>query len=441
MKKLFISLCLGACCSFLTAQTNTPLQEAMANYDYETALSLIEKETPTIPLLYQKGRALKGLGDNAEALKVFQEIIAQDSLNPRAYIEAAECSKSLAKLTAALDYYRNALKLNPDNKYVYIQYISMLLNMKKDREALKESNILAQKDSSAFVLHLRAESMARVCTNSDVMRVIEAYQDIQRRYPEDYLSAAKLGNIFVAGHQIEDAIEVTEKYRTIDSTNIFVNQVNAQAYCLKKDYPEAIKRYEYLLQNGDSTFQTCLYSGICYYATQDFYKTHDLLERALKDDGSNINVLYYLGRACSKSSWKKEGVKYLETAINIAMPTDSVMANLYIGLADSYKMANMYKEQANALLEQYKEYDKNKHRLLYDAAFVYYYYLKNIPKTEQCLEAFIKTRPTGNRSQEVDEDGVPIIGDDNRYNAAEAWLKDIKKKKKEESFFKGETDQ
>ena len=135
MRKLFISLCFSACCSLLAAQTTNPIQEAMANYDYETALMLIDQETPTVPLLYQKGKALKGLGNNLEALSVFQEVVAQDSLNPRAYIEAAECCKSLAKYSEALDYYQNALHINPDNKYARIQYISLLMNMKRYRES------------------------------------------------------------------------------------------------------------------------------------------------------------------------------------------------------------------------------------------------------------------------------------------------------------------
>lgn len=441
MRKLFISICLSVCCTLLTAQNTNAIQEAMANYDYETALSLIKYETPTIPLLYQKGRALKGLGNNEEALEVFQEITVQDSLNPRGYIEAAECCKPLAKYEYALMYYKNALDLNPDNKYVRLQYISMLLSMKRYRESLRESNLLAEKDSSAYVLHMRAESMEHLCTNADVELVIAAYQDIQRRYPKDYLSAAKLGNIYIAGRQLEDAIKVTEQYRTIDSTNILVNRVNAQAYCLNKNYPEAINRYEALLQKEDSSFQTCLYAGICHYAIEDYYQAHDLLERALKEDASNINVLYYLGRACSKTSWKEEGVEYLERAINLSMPSDSAMSHLYTGLTDCYKMALMHKEQVNTIMEHYQKYAKNKHRLLYDAAFVYYYQLKNISQAEQCLEAYLKTRPTGNQKsqQEMDEDGVPILGDENRYNAAENWLNDIKKKKKEEEFFSGKT--
>ena len=98
----------------------------------------------------------------------------------------------------------------------------------------------------------------------------------------------------------------------------------------------------------------------------------------------------------------------------------------------------MYKEQANILLEQYERYDKNKHKLLYDAAYVYYYSLKNIPKAEQCLKAYLRTRPKNNdKLQEVDADGVPIIGENNRYNAAEAWLKDIQERKKVDNFFQG----
>ena len=48
--------------------------------------------------------------------------------------------------------------------------------------------------------------IGQVYDNTEIMHVIDAYLDIQKRYPNDYLSAAKLGNIYVAGHQYEDAI-------------------------------------------------------------------------------------------------------------------------------------------------------------------------------------------------------------------------------------------
>ena len=151
--KRIILLTLLCTTTILMAQRINHIQEAIADYDYETALILIAKEKTTIPLLLQKGKAQRGLGLNAEALSTYQEIIGKD-----AYIEAAECCRSLAKNQQALKYYEQALDLNPENKYVRIQYIGLLLSLQKFQEALGESSLMTEKDSSAIALHLQAQS-------------------------------------------------------------------------------------------------------------------------------------------------------------------------------------------------------------------------------------------------------------------------------------------
>lgn len=333
MRKLFILLFFSAS-SLLMAQNTNPIQEAMANYDYETALTLIDKEMPTVPLLYQKGKALKSLGNNREALQVYEEVVMQDSLNPRAYIEAAECCKSLLKNKQALKYYQKAVDLNPDNKYARIQYITLLLNQRKFDEALGESSLLTETDSSAVALHLQAQSFEGV---DDILAALGCYENIQEKYPNDFLAAAKAARLHIEGAFYNYAIEATEKYRQIDSTNVVVNQQNALAYCLMKDYQTAIQRYEQLLSLGDSTFTTCYYLGVSYYAVEKFYEAHDILEVARQYDKRNVNLLYYLGRSCSKTSWKDQGVAYLEEAVAYATPPDSAMVRLYVGLTDCYK--------------------------------------------------------------------------------------------------------
>ena len=112
MKRLLL-LFLLCPTTLLMAQHLDPIQEAMANYDYEAALSLIAAKKPTTPLLLQKGKALRGLGLNTEALSTYQEIITNDTTNSRAFIEAAECCRTLAKSNQALKYYERALDLNP----------------------------------------------------------------------------------------------------------------------------------------------------------------------------------------------------------------------------------------------------------------------------------------------------------------------------------------
>ena len=170
---------------------------------------------------------------------------------------------------------------------------------------------------------------------------------------------------------------------------------------------------------------------------EKYYEAHDFLEVARKYDPDNINLLYYLGRACSKTSWKKEGVNYLEKAIELSIPKDSSMTRLYIGMTDCYKMAQMHKEQIESIKERYQQYDKQNHKLLYDMAYIYFYALKDKKNTERCLEAFLKTRPKDSEKEEleINEEGELILGKSNYYNAAANWLKVLRDKQKVEKFF------
>lgn len=246
MKPLFLIFCL--CLSpLLMGQNQNKIQEAMANYDYETAVELINKEPPTIPLLMQKAKALKGIGSNAEALRSIRQVIAEDSTNQQAHIEAAECCKAMAKYNDALDYYRKAISLNPKNKYARLQFINLLCNTKNYAEAFGESSMMSETDSSAVVLHLQAQSLEGM---QQILPAIGCYEVIQDKYPDDYLAAAKLGNLNIVAGYPEYAIQATERYRERDSTNLIVNQQNALAYCHAEQYPTAIKRYEKLCQQG-----------------------------------------------------------------------------------------------------------------------------------------------------------------------------------------------
>lgn len=423
-----------------TAQSpvSNDIREAMNNYDYEVALQLMEKTPSSIPLLYLKGKALKELGRNNEALNVFNQLTKQDSLNPRAYIEAGECYKSLGKFQPALLCYKRVLDLKPDHKYARIQYISQLLNLQRYQEALGESTALAEQDSSTTILHLKAQSLEGLYSDPNIQ--IGAYMEIHERYPDDYLAASKLASLYIRNNYYDYAIETCEAYRKTDTTNATVNRLEAQAYCLNQEYQKALERYQPLLAQGDSSFYNCYYAGISHYALNQPYEAHDLLEAARKHAPDHIDLLYYLGKACSKTLWKKKGMEYMEDAIRLVFPQDSVVARLYGGLADCCREAAEPRKQIKALMQQYK-YNPQAHYVLYKAAFVSFYHLKDLESTEKYLEAYLKTRPKESKDQpqEMTEEGDIVINENNRYNAAEAWLQDLRKRKKVEDFFQGKT--
>lgn len=427
MRRTFILLFL-CFTTLLMAQRTDRIQEALSNYDYETVLSLIDKEKPTLPLLLQKGKALRGLGLNKEALAAFQEVIANDTTHTNALIEAAECCRTLAKYQQALKYYEQALDRSPENKYVRIQYIGLLLAQQKFQEALGESSLMTEKDSSSIALHLQAQSFEGM---GSLLPAMGCYYNIQEKYADDYLAAAKLGALNIAASDYDEAILTTEKYRQTDTTNITVNRQNALAYCLKKDYPTAINRYEYLVSQGDSSFHTCLYLGISYYAEEEFYKVRDMLEAARKHEPDNVNLLYYLGRACAKTSWKKQGTEYLERAIDLSLPKDSNMLRLYKGMADCYKLAQMHNERIETIQLLYNKYDKNNPKYLYELAAIYKWQLRDDKNAEQYVRKFLDTRPKTPQPEQakMNEKGELELGLQNYYNAAEKWMEDIKKEK------------
>ena len=94
-----------------------------------------------------------------------------------------------------------------------------------------ESSLLTETDSSAVALHLQAQSFEGV---DDILAALGCYENIQEKYPNDFLAAAKAARLHIEGAFYNYAIEATEKYRQIDSTNVVVNQQNALAYCLMK---------------------------------------------------------------------------------------------------------------------------------------------------------------------------------------------------------------
>ena len=423
-----------------TAQSpvSNDIREAMNNYDYEAALQLMEKTPSSILLLYLKGKALKELGRNNEALNVFNQLTKQDSLNPRAYIEAGECYKTLGKFQPALLCYKRVLDLKPDHKYVRIQYISQLLNLQKYQEALGESTALAEQDSSATILHLKAQSLEGLYSDPNIQ--IGAYMEIRQLYTADELAATKVPSLYIRTNNCDYPLETCEAYRKTDTTNATVNRLEAQAYCLNQEYQKALERYQPLLAQGDSSFYNCYYAGISHYALNQPYEAHDLLEAARKHAPDHIDLLYYLGKACSKTLWKKKGMEYMEDAIRLVFPQDSVVARLYGGLADCCREAAEPRKQIKALMQQYK-YNPQAHYVLYKAAFVSFYHLKDLESTEKYLEAYLKTRPKESKDQpqEMTEEGDIVINENNRYNAAEAWLQDLQKRKKVEDFFQGKT--
>lgn len=418
--------------AYAAAQQINAIQEAMSAYDYEKAIELIDRETPTTGLLTLKGRALKGLFRYEEAITSLKQAIEKDPQNIQLLLDLAECNKLAGYANDALACYEKVLEINPEHTYCALQRVNLLFAVERYPETKEACAKMLEKDSTAMVLRLMAQTY-QALLHADTAEIY--YKKAIEKNPKDYLSVARLSVIFVNDKEYKETIELTENYRALDKNNLYVNRQNAQAYCLNKDYTTAIDRYLDLKKMGDNSKMTHYYLGMAYFADEKFYEAQEELMEAYRHDPNNINVLYYLGRACAKTSWKPEGVEYLKTAIELTIPSPDVLAKLYEGLAECYGLNGEFRNQIATILEQYKHQPKN--NLLYKIGHIYQDFLRDNKNAEKYLVQFLKTKPKEDKAAEPTMEGITVIlGESNLYNAAEKRLETIRK----ESFWKGDKD-
>lgn len=427
MKK-FVTLLLCIFPVSLFAQTSDEIRQMMDNYDYEKVITIIDSHCEDSLLLITKAQALKAMNRYPEAVGVLNSLILKDSTNTKVLIDLAECYKWTGNSRRAADYYQKAMNLQPENKFFRLQFIRSLL-ASEDYEAARTAchGWLEQDSVSATGYKYLAQAYEGL---QDPTSAFLSYNIAYRRDSLDAQTVASIAGIFSNNQQFQDAVDVTECYRLSDTTNIDVNRQNAKAYCMLKDYSTAVKRYEELKRLGDRSFLTLYYLGVSHYGDNWFYGAYDNLKEAYQKNPMDVNVLYYLAKASARTSWKKEGVEYMEEAFRIAVPSDSMMVRLYDGLVECYDYALETKKEI-AALEKLYSYTK-KGSIFYKIARLYDW-KEDAKNAIRYYEKYMATVPEDQRYA-LDENGNPAEDRITLYQQAWKRIKKIK----EEGFFKGE---
>ena len=426
MKKL-ITLLLVILPLCMNAQTEEEIRKALDAYDYETPIQQIAPVVGDSVLTPLRAQALKAMNRHAEALKEWNSLLKEDSTNTKVLIELAECYRSTNRGDQASLCYEKAVTLQPENKFFRQQQIRTLLAMENYEAARDASHAWLERDTVSATgykyLGMAYEGMALDDPNV-LSNAFFAYNAAYRRDSLDGQTVAHIASIFNNNNQFADAVNVTETYRLTDTLNVDVNRQNAKAYCMLKDYKRAVSRYDALKAMGDRSFTTLYYLGISHYGDNWPYGAQENLLEAHKKNPNDVNVLYYLAKSCARTSWKEEGVEYMEKALELASPQDSTLARLYDGLLECYDFlpkADPYKKIE--LIKKVYSYNK-KYTLYYKIADIYdrqkdyvnavhYYekYMALVPKDKQVA---------------LDEDGNPMPDIDTMYQKARRRVEKIK---------------
>ena len=342
-------------------------------------------------------------------------------------MELAECYRLTNRNDQASICYEKAVSLQPENKFFRQQQIRTLLGMERYEAARDASHAWLERDTLSAIgykfLGMAYEGMAM--NDSEVLaNAFFAYNAAYRRDSLDGQTVAHIASIFNNNNQFVDAVNVTENYRLTDTLNVDVNRQNAKAYCMLKEYKKAVSRYEALKAMGDRSFTTLYYLGISHYGDNWPYGAQENLLEAYRKNPNDINLLYYLAKSCARTSWKEEGVEFMEKALELASPQDSTLARLYEGLMECYNYlpkADPYKKID--VIKKVYSYTK-KYTLYYRIAEIYDYQ-KDYVNAVHYYEKYMALVPK-NKQVALDDEGNPIPEIDTMYQKAHRRVEKIK---------------
>lgn len=435
MKRWVISL-LFAYPVWANAQSVEEYRQAMDAFDYEMPIEQIAPEQGDSLFTPLRAKALKAMSRHSEALKEWNSLLAADSTDAKVLAELGECYRSINRNDQAVICYGKALNLQPENKFFRQQHIRTLLTSGDYAAARDAAHAWLERDSiSATGYKFLGEAYQGLAMETPEMLVyaFTAYDAAYQRDSLDGYTVAQIAALFNGNKQWADAVDITEVYRRSDKENMDVNRQNAVAYCMMKNYAKAVERYEELKASGDRSFTTLYYLGISHYGKEWYHEAQKNLLEAQKlrpSAPADVNLLYYLAKACSYTSSQQEGVDFMKEAIELTVPTDSVMTHLYEGLVDCY--SRWHKGDPYEKIEVMKKaYTLNKKYTLFFKIAELYNNQKDYANAIHYYEKYMSMVPEDKRMA-LDEKGKPMIGWTSLYQIAERKIKQIK----EESFFR-----
>lgn len=118
--------------------------------EYEKAILSLEKvielDDQFASVYPYLGQALVETNELQDALRIFQQGLSVDEFNETLYRLTAETEIKLADYDSAIDYYKKALKIEPDDMTIVLGLSNLYLQMQKDSENIELLSEYVQND-------------------------------------------------------------------------------------------------------------------------------------------------------------------------------------------------------------------------------------------------------------------------------------------------------
>ncbi len=307
------------------------------------------------PALEELGRALE-----AEAIERYQIAILMDSVRYEPFLNLAAEYVRRDELKTALEYYRKAYQLKPDNSNVMNDYAVTLLSAKKFQQALSLYERILEKDPTnvnalvnvAMIYARKGEAEKALSTYSVIISIDPEYEDAYYNRGLLFLTKAQAKILILKAYK--DSLGKNSKDKRLLSW-----------------YQSAQEDYDRQFVKAESDFQKTteinpgdkdafFHLGLLYVSraqilgkgeeqNHNFSQAEDSFKKSLKLDPQDAEIMKYLGfTLLSQEKWEEASL-HLEKLVGLD-PTDreawGYLAIAYARLGEKDKAEEAFKKSA-----------------------------------------------------------------------------------------------
>lgn len=306
-----------------------------------------------------------------------------------AYYFKAQSLKAMGMQDAAIQNYKLALSLDPDNKNVQDELFELY---KKDmspedmqkymyNEVQNSPNDANKIYDYAFLLHKNKKLDDAIIYYNRAMKLDpnnpECYINLALAYKQKSQYQNALNIISQGKLAFPDNDEIKKQFTLIDAEADSVLYSSASALFNKKKYKEALELYKKITPE---TAETLVAQGACLQALNSNKSAITVYAKALALDSKNPDIMYYLAQAYANDNDNAQAMVYVEKSLDLKPGNPDAKA-LLTYLNDHYRASMLEeavsfyekKEYSNAfpLLEKVLLLNPNEATAYYYCALIY----------------------------------------------------------------------
>jgi tetratricopeptide (TPR) repeat protein len=350
MKSLVCIFLFSLCANLVWAQDLENVEAAesdslsfyLQNAQYGKAIAYIDnQQEPAKDLLYQKAICYKYLNDNLHAIEILESLSEAYPGDIPIQIQLALSYESTSLFGKSIACYDKLIEIDSVNTYFRMRKADLLYRSDKFQAALDEYYKIDQEYNPSYIIKNTAMCYDKL-NQTELAK--NCYAEAWTLNPRDAYSALSLVKILVKQENYPLALQHSEAFRQIDSTNLQMNVLNAFIYYNIDLYDEAEKRFRNCIAQGDSSLIVNRSLGNLYYIQKKDSLALPFLNRAYLQDTSNVNVLYSLANINYNLKLYPEALSCYTTLLNRLNSTDNLHFLVLKGIGMSFEGKEVYRD-------------------------------------------------------------------------------------------------